>query len=269
MRVASSRQSARTAPSQRYGRPVARRSRPDFLRTLSIDVPGDAEGHPFDVPAIASIDELSFAPVTVFVGDNGSGKSTLIEAIAVACGFNAEGGGRNLTFETHATHSSLHRHLRLRFGRRPAHGWFLRAETFYGMASRIATDDGKFGIARNFPDLHGRSHGQSFLDLMLQRFAEPGLFVLDEPESALSFQGQLALMALVADAVAAGSQFVVATHSPLLMRQPGARILSFDDGAVHEVAWEELEVVALWRRFLEAPEAFLAALLDVPEHPDR
>ncbi len=245
---------------------MARTPRPDFLRTLSIDVPPDADGHPFDVAAIATIDELAFAPVTVFVGDNGSGKSTLIEAIAVACGFNAEGGGRNLSFTTHATHSALHEHLRLRFGRRPATGWFLRAETFYGMASRIATDDvPEFSVARYFPDLHGRSHGESFLDLMVQRFADRGLFIMDEPESALSFQGQLALIALMSDAVAAGSQFVVATHSPLLMRFPDARILSFDGGAVHEVAWDELEVVALWRRFLEAPEPFLAALLDEPD----
>ncbi len=222
-----------------------------------------ADGHPFDVPAIATLDMLSFAPVTMFVGDNGSGKSTLIEAIAVASGFNPEGGGRNLTFETHATHSELHRHLRLRFGRRPARGWFLRAETFYGMATRITTDDDpNFGIAQYFPDLHGRSHGQSFLELMEQRFVGPGLFIMDEPESALSFHGQLRLMALMADGLAAGSQFVIATHSPLLMAYPGARILSFDDGAVHEVAFDDLEVVALWRRFLETPDAFIAALFD-------
>lgn len=214
------------------------------------------------MPAIASLDEIAFAPVTVFVGDNGSGKSTLIEAIAVATGFNAEGGGRNLSFETHATHSELHEHLDLRFGRRPAAGWFLRAETFYGMATRIATDTGQFGIAGYFPDLHERSHGQSFLDLMQQRFVGPGLFIMDEPESALSFHGQLRLMALMADALAAGSQFVLATHSPLLMRFPGARLLAFDDGAIREVAYDDLEVVALWRRFMEAPDVFLAALLD-------
>lgn len=218
--------------------------------------------HPFDVPAIASLDELSFAPVTVFVGDNGSGKSTLIEAIAVASGFNAEGGGRNLTFETHATHSALHEHLSVRFRRRPQHGWFLRAKTFYGMATRVVTDDGRYGIARYFPDLHARSHGQSFLDLIQQRFVGAGLYLMDEPESALSFLGQLRLMGLMLDALATGSQFVIATHSPLLMRFPGARIVSFDGGAVHDVAYDELEVVALWRRFLDAPDAFLAAVLD-------
>jgi predicted ATPase len=236
-RVAPSRQSAPTAPSRGYRRPAVRSTRPDFLRTLSIAVPPDAEGHPFDVPAIATIDELSFAPVTVLVGDKGSGKSTLIEASRSRAASTPRVADGNLPFETHATHSSLHDHLRMRFGRRPANGWCLRAETFYGMASRIATDDDwKFGIARYFPDLHDRSHGESFLDLMLERFAERGLFVMDEPESSLSFQGQLALIALMADAVADGSQFVVASHSPLLMRFPGARLLSFDDGTVHEVA---------------------------------
>lgn len=223
------------------------------------------EGHPFDVPAIATLGTIEFAPVTVFVGDNGTGKSTLIEAIAVATGFNAEGGGRNLTFETHATHGDLHDHLDLRFGRRPANGWFLRAETFYGMATRIATDTGQFGIAGYFPDLHGRSHGQSFLDLMQQRFVGPGVFIMDEPESALSFHGQLQLMALMTDVLADRSQFVIATHSPLLMAFPGARILSFDDGAIREVSYDDLPVVMLWRRFLDAPEHFLAALLDVTD----
>lgn len=221
------------------------------------------DAHPFDVPAIATLDELELAPVTVFVGDNGTGKSTLIEAIAVATGFNAEGGDRNLQFQTRATHSELHEHLALRFGRRPAHGWFLRAETFYGMASRIEDD----GLGRYFPDLHGRSHGQSFLDLLEQRLERIGLYLMDEPESALSFQGQLQLLAMMADAVAAGSQFVIATHSPLLMAYPGARILSFDDGAVRDATYDELPVVMLWRRFLEAPEHMLHALLDVP--PDR
>lgn len=223
------------------------------------------EGHPFDVPAISTLAPFDLAPVTVFVGDNGTGKSTLIEAIAVATGFNPEGGDRNLRFETHATHAGLHERLDVRFRRRPEHGWFLRAETFYGMATRIETDDGPFGIARYYPELHTRSHGQSFLELLAQRFERVGLFVMDEPESALSFTGQLQLLAMMADAEAAGSQFVVATHSPLLMAYPGARILSFDDGAVREMRYDELPVVMLWRRFLDAPDHFLAALLDVPD----
>jgi predicted ATPase len=225
-------------------------------------------GHPFDVPAIATLTPFELAPVTVFVGDNGTGKSTLIEALAVATGFNPEGGDRNLRFETHATHTGLREHLDLRFRRRPAHGWFLRAETFYGMATRIETDGGRFGIARYFPELHTRSHGQSFLELLEQRFERVGLFIMDEPESALSFSGQLQLLAMMADAEKAGSQFVIATHSPMLMAFPGARILSFDDGLVREVAYDELPVVVLWRRFLEAPDRFLAILLDVPDQQD-
>ena len=129
-------------------------------------------------------------PVTVLVGDNGSGTSTLIEAIAVAAGFNAEGGGRNLRFATFPTHSDLHLHLQMRWRLRPRWGWFLRAETFDGMASRIAVDDDpQSGVAGLFPALHDRSHGESFLSLMASRFTTPGLYLLDEPESALSSRG--------------------------------------------------------------------------------
>lgn len=229
-------------------------TRPAFLRTVSLAAGARPDEHPFDVPAVATLDELSFASMTVFVGDNGSGKSTLIEALAVATGFNAEGGNRNLRFETHASHSDLHEHIDIRFGRRPSWGWFLRAETFYGVATR--------GELIRLPELHQRSHGESFLDLIEDRLARTGLFIMDEPESALSFTGQLRLMALIADAVAAGSQFVIATHSPLLMRFPGARLLSFDGGTIHEVGYDDLEVVALWRRFFDAPEVFLSAVLD-------
>jgi len=176
--------------------------------------------------------DLDLGTVTVLVGDNGSGKSTVIEAIAVAAGFNAEGGGRNLRFETFATHSGLHEHLQSRWKSRPRWGWFLRAETFYGMASHIATDTGPHGIASMFPDLHGRSHGQSFLTLIERRFATVGLYVMDEPESALSFHGQLQLLRAIHDGVVAGSQFIVATHSPMLMCAAGATLVEFSDAGI-------------------------------------
>ena len=140
-------------------------SRPPFLRSVSLRNGAPADPYPYGLPAVVGLD-LPFGNVTVLVGDNGTGKSTLIEAIAVAAGFNAEGGSRNLRFETFSTHSDLHRHLALRWRRRPHWGWFLRAETFYGMASRIASDnDPRSGIASLFPALHDRSHGQSFLSL--------------------------------------------------------------------------------------------------------
>ena len=124
-----------------------------------------------DLPAVRDLDTLEFGAVTVLAGDNGSGKSTLIEAIAVAAGFNAEGGSRNLVFSTFDTHSALHDRLVLRWNRRPRWGWFLRAETFYGMASHITVDDDPFGGLKHiFPDLHGQSHGETFLALAESRF---------------------------------------------------------------------------------------------------
>jgi predicted ATPase len=205
--------------------------------------------------------DLPFGNVTVLVGDNGTGKSTLIEAIAVAAGFNAEGGSRNLRFETFSTHSDLHRHLALRWRRRPHWGWFLRAETFYGMASRIASDnDPRSGIASLFPALHDRSHGQSFLSLMESRFMTSGLYLMDEPESALSFQGQLQLLRLIHEGVATGAQFVLATHSPILMRAEGAIIYELGDAGVDCVEYDDVVAVALWRRFLAEPESLLSIL---------
>lgn len=173
------------------------------------------ERYPFSLPAVASLSEVEFAPVTILVGDNGTGKSTIVEALAVAAGFNAEGGSRNLRFETYATHSDLAEHLTLRWERRPRWGWFLRAETFYGMASRIHTDhDPVSGVNAMFPDLHNRSHGESLLALIESRMTGDGLYLLDEPESALSFHGQLKLLASMHRTVAEGAQFVMATHSP-------------------------------------------------------
>ena len=232
-------------------------------------------GYPYDLPAVAALteDPVVFGDVTVMVGQNGSGKSTLIEAIAVAAGLNAEGGSTNLRFTTMSTHSGLSEHLALRWTHRPRWGWFLRAETFYGMATHIANDDevderGKpLGVAGMFPDLHARSHGESFLQLIESRFGGPGFYVMDEPESALSFQGQLSLLRFMHDGVAAGSQFVIATHSPVLMRMPGAVIYELDDG-IAACDYDDLTVVALWRRFLDDPERMLTNLLD-DDHPER
>ena len=234
-----------------------------FLRSMHLADDAPITGYPFDLPAVASLDTVDFAPVTVFVGENGSGKSTIVEAIAVTAGFNAEGGSQNLQFQTFATHSELGRHLSLRWARRPSWGWFLRAETFYGMASHIAQDnDPLSGIASMFPDLHGRSHGESFLTLIESRFGRPGLYVMDEPESALSFQGQLGLLRFIRDGLREGSQFIIATHSPLLMRMPGAALYELDGAGLHACAYDDLTVVNLWRRFLTAPERVLDVLFD-------
>ncbi|MFV0308926.1 MAG: AAA family ATPase [Desertimonas sp.] len=231
-------------------------TRGPFLRTVTLRDDHPVEAYPYGLPAIADLD-LAFGPVTMLVGDNGTGKSTLTEAIAVAAGFNAEGGSRNLRFETTPTHSDLHRHLDLRWRQRPRWGWFLRAETFYGMATHVSRDG---ELAAGLPSLHDRSHGESFLDLIDSRFDGVGLYVMDEPESALSFQGQLRLLRIIRDRAREGSQFLIATHSPILMRAADATIYEFADHGVRSVEFDDVVAVGLWRRFLDDPDPILDVL---------
>jgi predicted ATPase len=227
---------------------------------LAEGTPG--QGYPFELPAVQGLAKIRFGQVTLLAGDNGSGKSTIIEALAVGSGFNAEGGGRNLQFKTYETHSGLFENLELIWNQRPKWGWFLRAETFYGMATHIATDDPVDGITRMFPDLHGESHGESFLDLALSRFGGAGLYLLDEPEAALSLQGQLKLLRLIHESCSRGAQYIIATHSPVLMAFPGATIVEFDSDGPHTVAYDQVLAVELWRRFLADPTSFLRHLLE-------
>ena len=236
-----------------------------WIRAVRLEREGipDPTVHPFDLPAVQAFDELQLDPgVTLLVGENGSGKSTLVEAIAVAAGFDAEGGSRNFTFSTRDSTSGLHRHLRLvRAPGRPATGFFLRAESFFNVASEVEQLGAEIAKAYGDRSLHEQSHGESFLSLVLHRFAGDGLYVMDEPEAALSPQGCLALIAAIHDLVTAGSQFVVATHSPLLMAYPGATILELDDDGITEVAYDDVAHVQLYRSFLDAPERFLRPLL--------
>lgn len=231
-----------------------------FLRRASLDGDAPASGYPYDLPAVVGLDRLAFAQVTFLAGDNGSGKSTIAEALAVGSGFNAEGGSKNLRFETFPTHSDLCDHITLRWHERPSWGWFLRAETFYGMASHIA-NDGPFGVTKMFGDFHRESHGESFLDLALSRFRGRGLYILDEPEAALSAQGQMSLLRLIHESCQKGSQFVVATHSPMLMAFPGASIFHLDHDGPRRLAWREVPAVQLWRRYLQDPDSVLRYLL--------
>jgi predicted ATPase len=210
------------------------------------------DDYPFDLAAVRALPLRLADKVTVLVGENGSGKSTLIEAIAVAAGFNPEGGSFQVQFETTPTHSQLANHLRLVWSRRLAPGWFLRAESFYNVASFRDTTPGA-----PLPSYHQMSHGESFLDVARDWFSEPRLFMLDEPEAALSFTGQLALIQAMLGGIAAGGQFILATHSPLLMAFPEALIYELDSDGLTEHVYDELEVVRLWRSFLDAPERFL------------
>src|SRR6266542_5253174 len=220
----------------------------------------DPEAYPFSIPAIRQLDELELDPhVTLFAGDNGSGKSTLVEAIAVAAGFNAEGGSRSVTVATRASHSVLHRHLRLLRGtHRPRTGYFLRAESFFNVATYIEElRDPEISAAYGGVPLHERSHGESFIALVTHRFGPNGLYILDEPEAALSLRGNLALMRRIHDLVAEGSQFIVSTHSPILLGYPDAKIYVLSESGMVETKYEETEVVDLTRSFLEDREQFL------------
>lgn len=234
------------------------------------------ERYPFCLPAIRSFDHIDLHPrVTFFVGENGSGKSTLLEAIAVSLGFNAEGGSKNFRFGTRHSHSELHEYLRVAKGiKRPRDGFFLRAESFFNVATEIEKLDAEpsFGppaiASYGGRSLHEQSHGESFMALMTQRFGGQGIYILDEPEAALSPQRQLAVMSRMHDLVLDDSQFIIATHSPILLTLPGARVLSLDGGEMREVDYRDTEHFRLTRDFLNAPERFFRHLLEEDESLD-
>jgi predicted ATPase len=241
-----------------------------FLKAVKLKrdrVPSFKE-YPFSIPAIRDMDEIALtSPVTFFIGENGTGKSTLLEAIAVAAGFNAEGGSRNFRFATRASHSPLHEHLRLiRSGARPKDGYFLRAESFYN----VATAAEGYGVNHSYggESLHAQSHGESFMALVLHRLNGHGLYLFDEPEAALSPTRQLSLMVAMHGLVERGSQFLIATHSPILLGYPEAEILQFGPGAIAPVAYRETEHYVVTRAFLERPEKMLRELMG-PDTPSR
>lgn len=210
---------------------------------------------PFSVPAIRATESLDLSsPVTFFVGENGSGKSTLLEAIVIAAGVNAEGGTRNLRFSTRPTESSLHEHLKLVWRTRQSWAFFLRAETFFDMATAYeGADEGGF---------HERSHGQQFIEAANNKLQPGGLHLMDEPEAALSVTGQLAMLRRIHDIQAERGQFIIATHSPILLAYPGAVIYEFTDTGITRVDYDDAEPVRLTRSFLDAPERFFSHLFE-------
>jgi predicted ATPase len=223
----------------------------------------DPNAYPFSIPALRDLDELTLDPaVTFFVGENGSGKSTLVEAIAVAAGFNAEGGSRHARASTRPSESSLHRYLRLVRGtKRIRDGYFFRAESFFNIATYLERLDGGLGPYGG-KSLHEQSHGESFIALIANRFGPDSFFVLDEPEAALSLRGQLALMRRMHDLVAEGSQFVVSTHSPVLLGYPEATIYTLSDAGITRARYEETENYELTRSFLKDRDQFLRHLFE-------
>lgn len=197
--------------------------------------------------------------VTFFAGENGTGKSTLLEAIAIAAGFNAEGGSRGFQFETRNSSSELHDFLTLVRETRPRDGFFLRAESFYNVATQI--EQLRVGEFYGRSSLHEQSHGESFLALVQNRFYGRGLYLLDEPEAALSPLRQMTLLAEIHRLVQEDSQFVIATHSPILLAYPGAQIYEFGEGGIVPVDYRDCESYRLTHDFLMNPERYLSYLL--------
>jgi predicted ATPase len=208
------------------------------------------EEYPFNIPAIHELFELTFHPdVTFFVGENGSGKSTLLEAIAIGLGFGAEGGTKNMQFQTAHTVSQLYRYLKFsKSFKKPRDYFFLRAESFYNVATYA--DEVGYLDGYGKKSLHARSHGESFMTLLLSKFRGNGLYLLDEPEAALSPSRQLAALSAIHHLVEDGSQFVIATHSPILLAYPRSKIVLFDGSGLTETAYEDTEHYAVTRDFL-------------------
>ncbi|WP_457388626.1 AAA family ATPase [Roseateles sp. P5_E1] len=239
-----------------------------FHLALQRDKVDSFDRYPFNLPAVRTLERLEMHPkVTFLVGENGSGKSTLLEALAVSLGFNAEGGSKNFRFDTRVSHSELHEYLRVAKGYKPPRdGFFLRAESFFNVATEIENLDAGPGgspIISGYggKSLHEQSHGESFLALLNERFGARGLYLLDEPEAALSPQRQLAALARVHELVKANSQFIIATHSPLLMAYPDAWIYQCTPDGVRRVAYEDTEHYRVTRDFMADPQRVLGELL--------
>ncbi len=238
-----------------------------YITEINLPAGERKSGYPFSIPAIATLSQLKLSsPVTFFCGKNGSGKSTLLEAAAVAAGFNPEGGSKNMNFSTYKSHSPLWESLRLVKGTvRPRDGFFLRAESFYNVASYIEELDSVPASAPKIKaayggNLHEKSHGESFSALFFKRLRGKGLYFLDEPEAALSADSQLAALSRIHSLVENGSQFIIATHSPLLLAYPGAEIFCFDGERITKTEYEDTDIYNVYKYFLNNRAAMLREL---------
>lgn len=232
----------------------------------------DRESFPFSLSVLQGFQQLEFHPkVTFLVGENGAGKSTLIEALAVAWGFNAEGGTKNFNFATAAAHSELHKYLKLvKSPRRAKDGFFLRAESYFNVASAIDQSDADPAHRELRPlknsyggkSLHNQSHGESFFALFENRFGGNGLYILDEPEAALSPSRQMSLLTRIHDLVDNASQFIIATHSPILMAYPDAWIYQISARGIERISYEDTEHYQVTKHFLNHREVMLEQLFE-------
>ena len=244
-----------------------------FLKALRLDPPSEemAGKYPYNIPSIRSLRRMEFkSPVTFFVGENGSGKSTLLEAIAVRLGFNPEGGSRNLRFETKGTHSELKDSLTLERQGHFSDGFFLRAESFYNVATELESTEEwqpphlRF-LAYGGKSLHVQSHGESFLALLKNRLQGDGVYLFDEPEAALSPQRQLSVLTLLHRLVRHRSQLIIATHSPILLAYPEATIYEFSAEGIRQIAYEDTDHFRITRDFLNRHERMVDILISSEE----
>lgn len=224
------------------------------------------KNYPFNINLVKNFEELNFdSQVTFLVGENGVGKSTFMEAIAVALGLPAEGGTENFRYETNNTTSELSNYLRVGTCNKPKMKFFLRAESFYNFSSevqRLVEEDNFHGLYNAYGgNLHECSHGESFIKLVQNRFTDHGLYILDEPEAALSPQTQLSLLCLIDQLVKEGSQFIIATHSPILISYRGGKILDLNNN-FKEVKYKDTNIYSLYKIYLDEPEAMQHRLLD-------
>lgn len=232
-----------------------------FIQRIEIDWNRiDKSSYLRDIEAISGVERLEFNnPITFFVGENGSGKSTLLEAVAISYGFNPEGGTKNYNFSTYDSHSDLCNAMRVVKGYRKAEwGYFLRAESFYNVATK---EEDYADIAHPSEKYHEKSHGESFLAIAQSQLKPKGVYILDEPEAALSPQRQITLLLEICECAKKGSQFFIVTHSPILLGIPDAEILTFDDGKIHACAYEETDSYQVTEMFINNRKQFLDRLL--------
>lgn len=244
-----------------------------YIQSISLRKTPDEDSYISYLPVIRNLKKVNTLNldkgVTFFVGENGTGKSTLLEAIASSYGFNPEGGSRNFAFATASTHSDLHKYMILGKGtKRPRDGYFLRAESFYNVATEIERMDAEPSFGPPIKDsyggksLHEQSHGESFLSLVLNRFGGDGLYILDEPEAALSPSRQMSLLVQIHSLAKKNSQFIIATHSPILLSYPDANIFELTEEDIQLTEYQKTEHYTLTKQFLNNPEQMLKYLLE-------